>query len=50
MMLSGIQSALEKDVNYIDNSLLLSVLAKEKRERKSKYSPLFKPSVKIKEH
>ncbi|MGG0454755.1 peptide ABC transporter permease [Bacillus mycoides] len=50
MMLSGMQSALEKDVNYIDNSLLLSVLAKEKRERKSQYFSLFKPSVKIKEH
>ncbi|EJQ43840.1 hypothetical protein IEE_03071 [Bacillus cereus BAG5X1-1] len=50
MMLSGMQNALEKDVNYIDNSLLLSVLAKEKRERKSQYFSLFKPSVKIKEH
>ncbi|MGE6598114.1 peptide ABC transporter permease [Bacillus proteolyticus] len=35
MMLSGMQSALDKDVNYIDNSLLLSVLAKEKNEKRN---------------
>jgi peptide/nickel transport system permease protein len=35
MMLSGMQSTLDKDVNYIDNSLLLSVLAKEKNEKRN---------------
>ncbi|MGG0261940.1 ABC transporter permease subunit [Bacillus mycoides] len=35
MMLSGMQNALDKDVNYIDNSLLLSVLAKEKNEKRN---------------
>ena len=50
MMLSGMQNALKNELVHIDNSLLLSVLAKEKRERKNKYFSLFKPTVKIKEH
>ncbi|RWS44371.1 peptide ABC transporter permease [Bacillus mycoides] len=50
MMLSGMQNALQDEMVHIDNSLLLSVLAKEKREKKSQYFSFFKPSVKIKEH
>ena len=35
MMLSGMQNALKSDINQIDNSLLLSVLAKEKSEKRN---------------
>ncbi len=49
MMLSGMQNVLEKDINYMENSLLLSVLSKDKRERKRKYFSLFKQNVKMKE-
>ncbi|HDR7794197.1 TPA: peptide ABC transporter permease [Bacillus luti] len=34
MMLSGMQNALKSDMDQIDNSLLLSVLAKEKNEKR----------------
>ena len=33
MMLSGLQHALKDEMVHIDNSLLISVLAKEKRKR-----------------
>ncbi|OQR56174.1 peptide ABC transporter permease [Bacillus sp. CDB3] len=49
MMLSGMQNVLEKDINYMENSLLLSVLSKDKRERKRKYFSLFKQNIKMKE-
>ncbi|MGN4423102.1 peptide ABC transporter permease [Bacillus cereus group sp. MYBK30-1] len=35
MMLSGMQNALKSDITQIDNSLLLSVLAKEKIEKRN---------------
>ncbi|EEL88046.1 hypothetical protein bcere0029_20750 [Bacillus cereus AH1272] len=35
MMLSGMQHALKNELVHIDNSLLLSVLAKEKREKRN---------------
>ncbi|NWK70032.1 hypothetical protein HWX41_13380 [Bacillus paramycoides] len=35
MMLSGMQNALKSDIDQIDNSLLLSVLAKEKSEKRN---------------
>lgn len=35
MMLSGMQNALKNELVHIDNSLLLSVLAKEKREKRN---------------
>ncbi|MBJ8069391.1 MULTISPECIES: peptide ABC transporter permease [Bacillus cereus group] len=46
MMLSGMQTALDKDVNYIDNSLLLSVLAKEKNEKRNPLYPLKRKFIK----
>ncbi|WP_242272363.1 peptide ABC transporter permease [Bacillus cereus group sp. BfR-BA-01310] len=49
MMLSGMQNALKNEMVHIDNSLLLSVLSKDKRERKRKYLSLFKQNVKMKE-
>ncbi|MGE7884748.1 peptide ABC transporter permease [Bacillus sp. NPDC094077] len=35
MMLSGMQNALKSDIDQMDNSLLLSVLAKEKNEKRN---------------
>ncbi|MGR3778116.1 peptide ABC transporter permease [Bacillus paramycoides] len=49
MMLSGMQNALKNEMVHIDNSLLLSVLSKDKRERKRKYLSIFKQNVKMKE-
>ncbi|SCM94299.1 Probable transport protein [Bacillus mycoides] len=46
MMLSGMQSVLEKDIDYMENSLLLSVLAKKKNKKRTSMYPLKRKFIK----